>query len=439
MFDSTIVKGVLFFSFSLCILYVGFIPTQSDFSSIIIPYVFAFGIYAWIIWGLKPQGHVTSFILLAIVLRCILVFGFPNLSDDIYRFLWDGYLILGGHSPYSYLPSDLILKDLRCPGITADLYKELNSPEYFTIYPSISQLVYVIGSAASNSSWHISSIVIKSILLLSELFNIHLLIKILDILKMDRAKALIYILNPLVIIEIMGNVHLEGVMLSGVLLFYYLLLRKKDFGAGLALAVAIATKLIPLIYLPFLLLSRRRVSFYIALIVLTFLLFLPILMSIPNFGTSLNLYFQRFEFNASLYYLFRALGHLFSGYNMIHVIGPALAIATVIGILQFHYSNRQKILLTAAPYFFLLTHMIHLSLATTVHPWYLILPLAWCVFTSLRFPIVWSCLIFLSYINYSYDPYFENMWILALQYAGVVGILFLDWKDGRFSILPTKG
>ena len=76
---------------------------------------------------------------------------------------------------------------------------------------------------------------------------------------------------------------------------------------------------------------------------------------------------------------------------------------------------------------------IYLFLATTIHPWYAILPLALSVFTKYRFTIVWTGLIWLTYINYNYAEYHENLWIVALEYLGVlVWLVFVD--SGRLNI-----
>ena len=66
-------------------------------------------------------------------------------------------------------------------------------------------------------------------------------------------------------------------------------------------------------FLPFLIHQlgwRKSVQYFFLVGSLTLVLFYPLLGSffIENFGNSLNLYFQKFEFNASLYYVLRWFG-----------------------------------------------------------------------------------------------------------------------------------
>ncbi|MEK7255452.1 MAG: hypothetical protein AAB316_11950, partial [Bacteroidota bacterium] len=72
---------------------------------------------------------------------------------------------------------------------------------------------------------------------------------------------------------------------------------------------------------------------------------------------------------------------------------------------------------------------IYLACTTTLHPWYLALPVLLCIFTRWRFPIVWSGMIFLTYVNYSYSPYRENLCVVALEYAVVAGWLIFEWRQ----------
>jgi len=67
--------------------------------------------------------------------------------------------------------------------------------------------------------------------------------------------------------------------------------------------------------------------------------------------------------------------------------------------------------------------------ATTVHPWYIATLLILSVFTSYRFPLVWSFVIILSYLAYlninTIDKS-ENMWIIGLEYLIVYGAFAWD-------------
>ena len=149
-----------------------------------------------------------------------------------------------------------------------------------------------------------------------------------------------------------------------------------------------------------------------------------------NFGSSLDLYFRKFEFNGGIYYLFRWIGFQWGGYNLIAYFGPALAGISAIGILLFaffHPGDNWK----AALRYMLFAICLYLALTTTVHPWYLSLPIVLCVFTPFRCPVIWSWLITLTYINYSYAPDEENLWVVATEYL-VTGAFFL-WESMRQS------
>ncbi|MFT7056698.1 MAG: hypothetical protein ACJAR3_002337, partial [Roseivirga sp.] len=141
---------------------------------------------------------------------------------------------------------------------------------------------------------------------------------------------------------------------------------------------------------------------------------------------SLALYFQKFEFNGSLYYLTRWYGFETEGHNIIAKSGQWMIIATLISITFYSLLPTKKSLPTKMVWVW----SLYLLFATTVHPWYVIPLLAFSVFTEKRFAFVWSFLIFLTYANYMSGEYFEWIEIVIAEYA-IVGIFALYESTGR--------
>jgi len=145
-------------------------------------------------------------------------------------------------------------------------------------------------------------------------------------------------------------------------------------------------------------------------------------------SSSLTLYFQKFEFNASIYYLVREIGFAVNGYNIIQTAGPFLALVTFISILVLSRYT-YKTMKWAQAMIWALT--IYLLMATTVHPWYITTLVALAVFTNYRFPIAWSVLVVLSYAGYSETGYQENMLLVLTEYLLLAVIIFWDLRTQR--------
>jgi len=409
--------------------YLGFVPTQSDFSLIFLSFALAFIAYAVVAFYNRPS--VKLIFIGGLTLRVILLFAFPHLSDDIYRFVWDGQLTSSGLNPYGYLPSKIIADNSN--PFWQELFTNMNSPEYYTIYPPFTQLMFYISTWAGENIWW-SSLILKIMFLIAEVFTFQGIVKLLSALKKDSALVAIYFMNPLILIEGLGNIHFEIIMISFLVwAIYYVFVKDKIVLGALFFTLSIASKLLPLMFLPYFLFQltgKKRVYFFLSGFVFLFLSFLPIILGLDfaNFGSSIDLYFQKFEFNGGIYYLFRFLGKLWSGYNLIQYIGPLLGVTAVILIIRKAYSSSQFSVTTFLEFAFY-SFCTYLLLATTVHPWYLCIPLLLSVFVPFRFAVVWSFLIFLSYINYSYDPYYENLWIVTLEYVILFGYIFWELKE----------
>ena len=72
----------------------------------------------------------------ALALRLMFLFAPPQLSDDIYRYLWDGNNLLRGVNPYAAAPAEI-----PPPPALKAVHSWINHPEYVTIYPPAAQLV----------------------------------------------------------------------------------------------------------------------------------------------------------------------------------------------------------------------------------------------------------------------------------------------------------
>jgi hypothetical protein len=420
-------------------IYLGSIPQQSDFFKIILSGAFAFLGYGYLTFFTEmKQGPILA---LGIIMRVGFLFFTPNLSDDIYRFVWDGQLTAHGMNPYGYLPSAIISE--MDGSYWHELFINMNSPDYYTIYPPITQLIFYISTwAGENIFW--SGFIIKLCFLVAEFMTFIGLVKLLRAMKKPTSLASIYFLNPLIIVEGMGNLHFEIVMISFLVWgIYYTIVKDKMVLGALLFALSIASKLLPLMFLPYFLLKlsgKKRVLFFIAGLLFIVICFLPIILGLDfaNFGSSIDLYFQKFEFNASIYYISRFFGRLWSGYNLIRYIGPLLGIISIILILKKAFTT-EKYSLESFFEFAFFSFCTYLFLATTVHPWYLAIPVMLSVFVRFRFAVAWSFLILLSYINYSYDPYFENLWVVSLEYLFLFGIIVYEIKFPKLLALsPPK-
>lgn len=415
--------------FILAILIIATIPNQGDFLILSTAYLSAFAAYLYLCFSTKTQLSLRFMIGLAVVLKLSLIFTFPRLSDDIYRFIWDGNLLQAGINPYSSLPTDILSQNIA--GNDRALFEQLNSPNYYTIYPPITQLVFYFSSFFSDS-YYAGNVIMKGFNTLAEIGAIYYIAKLLGILNIDKRRVLIYALNPLVLVELGANLHMESIMILFFFMGIYYLYKQELLKMSLAVATGIGSKLMPMMFLPLIWKytgNSKRVFFSIASACI--LLFLPLFFGLEwlKFGQSLDLYFGKFEFNGGIYILLREIGELLSGYNLIRFIGPGMALLTVFYIIKL-FLRQQKNKLSQLLHFCFYSICCYYFLSTTVHPWYLSLPLALSCFTGYRFVVLWSGLIILSYINYSYEPYQENLWVGFIEYSLVFGYLIHEIKKG---------
>ncbi|MFQ5335670.1 MAG: glycosyltransferase 87 family protein, partial [Flavobacteriales bacterium] len=386
--------GVLI-SFPLYLL-IAYSTQRTQFLSLLLLLATLFA--AWIIMLKDRHLPLRWLILAGLCYRALLLFSFPHLSDDIYRFVWDGALQNASLNPFAHTPAEIVSGDMPA-GISAQLFGKLNSQEYFTVYPPVLQFIFRISTYLS-SSWQVNSIIMKCFIFFAEAGSIYLMTRLLPCLALPPRRVLIYALNPLVITELCGNVHFEALMIFFLLVAIWLLQRKRAVFSAIAFGFAVGSKLLPLIFLPLLVkrLGWRGSMQYFTLAGGTaLLLFLPYLSHelITALYSSIGLYFHKFEFNASIYYLLRWAGFRLAGYNIIAIAGPLLGLTAAVSILMIALFAKRR---GTAHLFRSMSWalMAYLICSTIVHPWYITPLLAFSVFSGLRSPLLWSGLILLS-------------------------------------------
>tara|TARA_R110002167_G_scaffold24807_2_gene86817 strand:+ start:56 stop:1483 length:1428 start_codon:yes stop_codon:yes gene_type:complete len=426
---------------------------RTDYIKLIMLYVALFFLFYKLIQLKKHQ--LTFLAAIAFIFRLLFLFSIPNLSQDFYRFIWDGRMILEGFNPYLYTPESFILKGVFPIYQAQELYHGMGmlNGSHFTNYPPLNQLCFVIAGFFAGKSILGSVIVMRLIIIAADFGTLYFGKKLLEHLKIPISNIFWYLLNPFIIIELTGNLHFEGVMIFFLIWSLYLLQVGKWQFAAFVLALSISIKLIPLLFLPlyFYWFTKQKINtneikksvlklkiptltsiaklflFYMIIGFTTILLFLPFYSSefISNFTKTVVLWFQEFEFNASIYYVAREIGYLFRGYNEIGIIGKMIPGVVLIFVAYTTFFKRNKTLVGLITSMLLVLSFYYFT-STTVHPWYIATLLILSVFTNYKFPLIWSLAIVLSYLAYTNSDEHENLWIIAIEYFIVYG--FLIWE-----------
>jgi len=390
---------------------------------------------------------------IAILFRLVFFIATPTLSQDFYRFIWDGRMILEGFNPYLHTPDSFISSGQFPIAQAQELYEGMGSLSagHFTNYPPIKQFIFMIAAVFSGKNILGSVIVFRTFIIAADIGTLYIGTKLLERLKMPLHHIFWYILNPFIIIELTGNLHFEGIMIFFLLLSLYLLHLDYWKTAAIAFALSVAVKLIPLLFLPLLfqyfkknknelpseeksenlnlstLNLKKLIGFYAIIGWTTLLLFMPFYSSefINNYSKTVGLWFSTFEFNASLYYIARQIGYVLTSYNQIGLIGKFIPILTILIVISLTFIRKNT---TTAQ---LITNMLlaitlYYFISTTVHPWYLATLLILSVFTNYKFPLVWSFVIILSYLAYSTTQNTENFWVIGLEYLIVYSVFIWE-------------
>jgi alpha-1,6-mannosyltransferase len=154
----------------------------------------------------EQRGALFLILIGAVGMRLALLFTEPTLSNDIYRYVWDGRVQAAGINPYRYVPAAPELAPLRDLAI----WPLINRADYaVTIYPPVAQALFLGITRVGESI-----VVMKLGLLVCEAVTAAVLIALLKRLAMPPTRVAVYAWHPLAVCEIAGNGHVDAAMIA---------------------------------------------------------------------------------------------------------------------------------------------------------------------------------------------------------------------------------
>ncbi|MEW6571324.1 MAG: hypothetical protein AB1390_09155 [Nitrospirota bacterium] len=380
-------------------------------------FIGAYLIFKKLLSNKYTRSLIITIFLFGVLFRVILLMSTPLLSDDIYRYLWDGRVQSEGINPYLYPPSAEELNQLR----DGKIYPNINRQEFPTIYPAGAQIFFFLSHTIARDIY-----AFKGLLVFFDVMTMMVLVAFLRAYKLQEIRFFIYAWNPLVIYEIAGSGHLEGLTVFLVALAFYLTaINKKTFGV-IALALASSTKLYPAILLPVLLEKGERMKGLIIFSVCFLITYIPYLSAGINVTGFLPTYLESpYEsFNLGLKYL---LMHIFQGLDY-HLLTKIFLGAILAASMFFLFKEKRKELIPR--YAYILIGLFVIVTPTALHPWYILWLIPFLAFYPSPAWLIFSCAVSLSYLKYITPDGKMPSWVLFLEYIPLFVLLILGyiWK-----------
>ncbi len=296
----------------------------------------------------RELPHAGAFVMLvALALRVAVFAAPPTLSDDLYRYAWEGRVLAGGANPWRHAPDDPSLSRFRDP----DVYPHVNHPELRAIYPPLAEAGFALVARVSSTLG-----AVKLWVLLHDLALCALLAWWCARRGGSAWDAAVYAWNPLVVVEYAGSGHHDP---TGILWLVsaLVLLERRPVGSALAATAAVLVKLVALPALPFLWRGwTTRARLVAGLLLAGSLAGYATLAS--GSGSGLAAFAQRWRHNDALFGAFAfALGDHSARFAVAVLLGVVLVFALRRGLCAVEGT---RLMLRAG-----------LLLGPVVHPWYL--------------------------------------------------------------------
>ena len=313
---------------------------------------------------------------------------FPSLSDDLYRYRWEGKLQINGGNPYQVRPIDAAWSKVR-----DTTYPNVGSKDFKGIYGPLIQLeerwVYKAVSGLKDDYAQVFWFKLPAVL--SELGLIAAVAALLHRRGLPRKRLLIYAWSPAPIVEFWIGGHNDAIVVLCIVLAVLAAAAERWAPAFLALSLAIVCKVWPLILLPAFLWRSRKAGWLtplwsLVLFPLAAILWIPYSSRVIENAQFATGFVGGWRNNDSLFgaILWMSGGDLYRAkyttFALIAVVAAGAALA--------RWSLEKALLVTM---------VFMLLVSANCHPWYI----TWFVPLLTFFPyppiLLWTALMPLSY------------------------------------------
>jgi alpha-1,6-mannosyltransferase len=355
-----------------------FAPTQKIWSYIALHLILGLlmTFYVFAAKGVKVQRDTWLWVVAALS-RLIWIGAEPYTSEDMWRYLWDGAVLVEGFDPYHFAPIAPALEQLR-------QYWPLppSNTSIPTLYPPLALALFAMASwvGAEGAFW-----AWKLMLALVSLGILAVMAILCQ--RLQKQYLLGWVaLHPLLILEAGVGAHLDTWVALWLILALLAWQHKRAGWTGVFLGLGVITKLTPLVFVPFFAITwrdRQRYVFGASLLSVVFGAYLLAgLWGLSALG-SLGHFITHWSFGSPFMSLLSAF--------VPPMLARWLSLAGLVFALSYHLWRSQKICAAEDPNIAALSSMLLYGIAIfwffcpVVYPWYL-MPMV--VLWALR-PNVW--------------------------------------------------
>ncbi len=354
---------------------------------------------------LNPQHAWLLVVALGVAAR-LLFLPYPP-GNDIFRYIWEGHVQNHGINPYLVAPDNPALDHLAQGGLDA-IRDGVNHAWLTAAYPPAALLLFRLMAWVSPSIFFF-----KAVLMLFDLGVMAVLMRLLAARGLPASRLLFYAANPLVIVFTAGQGHLDVIQAFFVCLAFLLLAQRRTVAGGVSLGLAVMSKYLSAVALPFLLKPEYRWKNLAVLIPL--LLYLSFLSAGGGIFNSLFFFGSSMHYNDSIADLLRSLLGPFSV--------PVLPVLLFICLSWVLFTEDDPL---RAVYLAVGCLLLFLP---TLHPWYLVLVSPFlCFFPSGAWVYLQAAMLFTFPVmatELASGSFYEIGWLKAIEYIPFYGLLVM--------------
>lgn len=220
------------------------LPMLRGPTSILAAYAVLFVLYAWAVSASRPVPRLVIW-LTGVACQLVLIGHAPVLSDDLFRYVWEGRVWLYGGNPFVEPPASETLRALRDSAI----FPNINHAEVPTIYPPAAQGLFVLNAILGGGTT-----MLRWIFVVVEFCLLGWASRLLNLSNRQLSRL---VFSPLLIVETAWSGHIDAIAVA-LLVAAYAVWERRGSSAGLFFGLSIATKFLGVIGLVLVVLSPLR-------------------------------------------------------------------------------------------------------------------------------------------------------------------------------------